>query len=259
MSRSMPWRYLWLTLGLSYLLIPLVGVAEFSLRMRRGVYSLDAYGVVLADPQFLQTFLYSSTLSLAAVVLAVLLVVPAAYVVHLRLPRLRPVLEFVTLLPLVVPAIVIVFGYFRLYGSSSWLALTNTEIGANVLLACGYATLALPYLYRAVDTGLTAIDVRTLTEAAESLGANPMRILVSVILPNIRAALLSGAFLTVAIVLGDFTFASLLDRPGFGPYMQLLGANRAYEPAALSVIAFFLTWALMALIGAFGQARTKSR
>ena len=259
MSRSMPCRYLWLTLGLSYLLIPLVGVAEFSLRMRRGVYSLDAYGVVLADPQFQQTFLYSAMLSLAAVVLAVLLVVPAAYVVHLRLPRLRPLLEFVTLLPLVVPAIVIVFGYFRLYGSSSWIALTNTEMGANVLLACGYATLALPYLYRAVDTGLTAIDVRTLTEAAESLGASPLRILVSVILPNIRAALLSGAFLTVAIVLGDFTFASLLDRPGFGPYMQLLGANRAYEPAALSVIAFFLTWALMALIGAFSQTRTKSR
>ncbi len=259
MSRSMPWRYLWLTLGLSYLLIPLVGVAEFSLRMRRGVYSLDAYGVVLADPQFQQTFLYSSVLSLAAVVLAALLVVPAAYVVHLRLPAFRPVLEFVTLLPLVVPAIVIVFGYFRLYGSSSWIALTNTEMGANVLLACGYATLALPYLYRAVDTGLTAIDVRTLTEAAESLGASPMRILVSVILPNIRAALLSGAFLTVAIVLGDFTFASLLDRPGFGPYMQLLGANRAYEPAALSVIAFFLTWALMALIGIFSQTRTKSR
>jgi hypothetical protein len=39
-------------------------------------------------------------------------------------------------------------------------------------------------------------------------------------------------------VLAEFTFASLLDRPAFGPYMQLLGANRAYEPAALSLIAF---------------------
>ncbi len=259
MSRSLGWRWLWLGLGLSYLLVPLIGVFEFSLRMRRGVYSFDAYGVVLADPQFQETFLYSTLMGVAAVLLALALVVPAAYVVHLRLPRLRPVLEFVTLLPLVIPAIVIVFGYFRLYGSSSWIALTHTEMGANTLLACGYATLALPYLYRAVDTGLTAIDVRTLTEAAESLGAGPIRILVSVILPNIRAALLSGAFLTVAIVLGDFTFASLLDRPGFGPYMQLLGANRAYEPAALSVIAFFLTWGLMALIGAFGQSRKKSR
>ena len=259
MTRGLVWRWFWLILGLSYLLVPLIGVIEFSLRLRRGQYSLDAYGIVLADPQFQATFLYSAVLSLAAVVLAVLLVVPAAYVVHLRLPAFRPVLEFVTLLPLVVPAIVIVFGYFRLYGSSSWLALTTTDTRANILLACGYATLALPYLYRAVDTGLTAIDVRTLTEAAESLGAGPIRILFQVILPNIRAALLSGAFLTVAIVLGDFTFASLLDRPGFGPYMQLLGANRAYEPAALSVIAFALTWGLMVMIGTFSQTRTKSR
>ena len=48
-----------------------------------------------------------------------LLVVPTAYWIRLRLPRLRPVVEFITLLPLVIPAIVIVFGYLRLYNSSS--------------------------------------------------------------------------------------------------------------------------------------------
>jgi putative spermidine/putrescine transport system permease protein len=76
------------------------------------------------------------------------------------------------------------------------------------------------------------------------------------VLPNIRTAILSGAFLTAAIVLGEFTFASLLDRPAFGPFMQLLGSNRAYEPAALSVVAFGLTWGLMVLIGAIGGRRS---
>ena len=76
-----------------------------------------------------------------------------------------------------------------------------------------------------------------------------------VVLPNIRSAVLSGAFLAVAIVLGEFTVASLLDRPAFGPYMQLLGANRAYEPAALALIAFALTWALMVGIAAIGGRR----
>ena len=47
-----------------------------------------------------------------------------------------------------------------------------------------------------------------------------------------------GAFLTFAIVIGEFTMASLLNRPAFGPYLQLIGANRAYEPAALAIIAF---------------------
>ena len=108
-------------------------------------------------------------------------------------------------------------------------------------------------MYRAVDTGLRAIDVRTLTEAAESLGAGRAAILLRVIFPNVRAAVLSGAFLTFAIVIGEFTLASLLDRPAFGPYLQLIGANRAYEPAALAVIAFVVTWACMGLMQLAGR------
>jgi putative spermidine/putrescine transport system permease protein len=112
----------------------------------------------------------------------------------------------------------------------------------------GYATLALPYMYRAVDTGLRTIDVGTLTEAAQSLGAGWITILGRIILPNVVGAVLSGAFLTLAIVMGEFTMAALLNRPAFGPFMQLIGANRAYEPPALAVIAFALTWGCMGLM-----------
>ena len=103
-------------------------------------------------------------------------------------------------------------------------------------------------MYRAVDTGLRAIDIATLTEAAQSLGAGWFTIMARVILPNVLVAVLSGAFLTFAIVIGEFVLAALLNRPAFGPYLQLIGANRAYEPAALAVIAFAVTWACMGLI-----------
>lgn len=249
------WAWLILALAASYFLLPLIATFEFSLRMLRGRYSFEAYSVVLADQQFQATFLFSVMMAVATIAIGVVLVVPTAYVVRLRLPKLRGLVEFLTLLPLVIPAIVIVFGYLRLYNSSSLLPLTGSEQGTNLLLAFGYATLALPYLYRTVDTGLRAIDVKTLTEAAESLGAGPLAVLVRVILPNIRAAVLSGAFLTFAIVIGEFTFASLLNRPAFGPYLQLIGANRAYEPAALAIIAFAITWACMVLIGFVGSGR----
>jgi putative spermidine/putrescine transport system permease protein len=221
--------------------------------MRRGEYSFDAYRVVLADPNFQATFGYSTLIALCTIVLGVLLVVPTAYWIQLRLPRLRPLVEFITLLPLVIPAIVIVFGYLRLYNSSSFLPLTANARATDFLLTCSYVTLALPYMYRAVDTGLRAIDVRSLTEAAEILGAGLPTILFRVILPNLRAAILSGAFLTFAIVIGEFTMASLLNRPAFGPYLQLMGANRAYEPSALAIIAFLVTWACMGLINVFGR------
>lgn len=242
------WAWGAFLLGLLYFVLPLVGMTEFSLKMRRGEYSFDAYAKVLGDPRFQETFGYSVVMALFTIAFGVLLVVPTAYWVRLKVPRARPYIEFLTLLPLVIPAIVIVFGYIRLYNTSSWLPLTGTAMGTNVLLMFGYATLALPYMYRAVDTGLRTIDVATLTEAAQSLGAGWATILARVILPNVLVAVLSGAFLTFAIVIGEFTMAALLNRPAFGPYMQLLGANRAYEPAALAVISFSITWLCMGLI-----------
>jgi putative spermidine/putrescine transport system permease protein len=242
------WSWLAFAVGMLYFFLPLIGTLEFSLRMRRGEYSLDAYRVVLADPRFQATFGYSVAMALLTILMGVLIVVPTAYWVRLKLPGWRPFIEFLTLLPLVIPAIVIVFGYIRLYNTSSILPLTGSATGTNFLLLAGYTMLALPYMYRAVDTGLRAIDVATLTEAAQSLGAGWLTIMVKVILPNVLVAVLSGAFLTFAIVIGEFTMAALLNRPAFGPYMQLLGANRAYEPAALAVIAFAITWACMGLI-----------
>lgn len=246
MQRLVSWVVF--VLAAFYFLVPLIGTLEFSLRARRGVYSLDAYRNVLGDPQFQQTLAYSVLLSIATVVLGVLIVAPTAFWVRIRLPRLRPVVEFITLLPLVIPPIVIVFGYIRLFNTSSILPLTGTARGTDFLLTAGYATLSLPYMYRAIDTGLRAIDVRSLAEAAQSLGAGWVTVLARVILPNIIVAILSGAFLTFAIVIGEYVLAALLNRPAFGPYMVWMGGNRAYEPAALAVIAFGLTWSAMAII-----------
>lgn len=252
-SRIGPW--IAILLGAIYFIVPLVATFEFSLRKRRGEYSFDAYEWVFADRRFLESFSYSTIVALVTILVGILLVVPAAYTVRVRYPRLRPIVEFVTLLPLVIPAIIIVFGYLRLYNSSSWLPMTSSRQATDLLLVFAYATLALPYMYRAVDTGMRAIDARTLTEAAQSLGAGWLTIMLRVILPNVRVALLSGAFLTFAIVIGEFTMASLLNRPAFGPYMQNIGANRAYEPSALAIIAFVVTWACMGLIQVLGRGR----
>ncbi|MER5171278.1 ABC transporter permease [Thioclava sp. GXIMD2076] len=246
MTKAASWAIM--ILGILYFVLPLWGMVEFSLSMRRGVYSFDAYTAVLSDPQFRQTFSYSVLMALLTILFGILLVVPTAFWVQLKLPRLRPLIEFITLMPLVIPAIVTVFGYIRLYNTSSWLPLTGTTLGTNFLLVMGYATLSLPYMYRAVDTGLRSIDVATLTEAAQSLGAGWVRIIGQIILPNVLVAVLSGSFVTFAIVMGEFTMAALLNRPAFGPYLQLMGANKAYEPFALATIAFVITWACMGLI-----------
>jgi len=247
--------WLWFVLGALYFLLPLYGTLDFSLRIQRGTLSLGAYRNAFADPQFIRSFTFSFQMAVVTIIVSLLLIVPTAYWVHLRLPRLRPIVEFLTLLPFVIPAIVLVFGLIRTYGRPVTIlsvpilpSLTNTPLGTNALLVAGYVVLSLPYMYRAVDNGLRAMDVRTLTEAALSLGAGWPTILRRVIFPNLRTGLLSGALLTFAIVIGELTIANFLARPAFAPYLALLSNSRAYEPAALTIISFALTWAAMGLI-----------
>jgi putative spermidine/putrescine transport system permease protein len=258
MKTSRVWAWIVLAVAAAYFLVPLLATFEFSLRIRRDGYTLDAYASVFSDPAFRATFGFSLLVGLMTIAAGILLVVPAAYFVRLRLPALRPLVEFVTLLPLIIPAIILVYGYIRLYNSSSWLPLTGSVLGTDILLVFGYVALSLPYMYRAVDTGLRAIDVATLTEAATILGASPATIIARVIFPNIVVAVLSGAFLTLAIVMGEFTIASLLNRPGFGPYLQSVGASRAYEPSALAVISFLFTWGAMGMIQVLAHFAPKS-
>ena len=241
-------------LGAVYFLLPLYATLDFSLRAKP---PFAAYTNSFADPKFISSLFYSFAVGVATIIGSLALIVPTAYWVQLRVPRARPIVEFVTLMPFVIPPVVLVFGLIRVY-SRPPIPLTHTDIGSTVLLAFGYVVLSLPYMFRAVDTGLRSIDIRTLTEAAQSMGAGWFTILWKVILPNIRVAILSGAFLTLAIVLGEFTIASFLARPAFGPYISQLGQTKAYEPAAVSLISFGLTWLAMILIAVLGRgARTR--
>jgi putative spermidine/putrescine transport system permease protein len=250
MKRGSFWAWLWITLGALYFLLPLIGTFIFSLRAKKDTFSLLAYENAFSDPKFLEAFGLSTLLAILTIIVSLLIVVPTAYWVQLRLPRLRPVIELITLLPFVIPTVVLVFGLIRVY---SRVGLTGSRLTSTILLIAGYTVLSLPYMYRAVDTGLRTIDVRTLTEAAQSLGAGWPTIIWEVIFPNIRTALLSGAFLTFAIVIGELVLANFLALLTFGPYLALLGQNKAYEPAALTIVSFLLTWACIGLIQFFGR------
>ena len=238
------WSWFWLIIGTAYFLLPLAATLQFSLQAKKGELGFTAYANVFKDAKFFESFAFSFQTALATILISALLLVPTAYWVQIRLPRLRPLIEFFTLLPIVVPAVVLVFGLARSYNRTQ---LTDSRQGLWVLLVGAYVVLSFPYMYRAVDTGLRSINVRVLTEAAQSLGATWLTIMARVIFPNIVVALLSGAFVTFAIVMGEFTIASLLAQPAFGPYMNLLSSSKVYEPSALAVVSFLLTWGSIAI------------
>jgi putative spermidine/putrescine transport system permease protein len=234
-------------LGILYFFLPLLATFLFSLRAELGHLGFKAYSNVFNDPGFQLKFPASVLWAVLTIIVAIVVFVPTAYWVRLKVPQFRSAVELITLLPFVIPAIVYVFGLVRTFSQPPLLI-----VDSPALLVAGYTMLSMPYMYRAIDTGLRAIDVQTLTEAAQSLGAGWGTILFRVIFPNIRVSILSGAFLSFAIVMGEYTLAQYLAKPAFAPYIALLIQNKAYEPAAATIISFALIWACMGIIQVIG-------
>lgn len=236
--------------GFLYFFVPLYGTLDFALKSKPFG---SAFTAILSDSEFISTLAYSFVAGVLTIILSILIIVPTAFWVRLKYPQLRPVIEFITLLPFVIPPVILVFGLLHTYGGSTPLPLANSDTGSNLLLIAAYVVLSFPYMYRAVDTGLRAIDIHSLTEASQSLGAGWIRILWQVILPNVRTSLLSGAFLTLAIVVGEFTIATFLGRHMFAVYLSIAGDTDPYEQAALALVSFGITWLAMILIAIIGR------
>ena len=183
---------IWLTLGAAYFVIPLAATLLFSLQSGKN-YSLNlsAYGQVIHDPEFWKTLRLSVVLSLETIVISLVLLVPTAYWVYLKLPRVRPYIEFLTILPFVVPPIILVVGLLKLYNGTVYAPLWFLE-SPYTFLASAYVILAFPYVYRSLDAGFRAIDIHTLTEASQSLGA-PWRTTLVRVSSRISAQLPSAA------------------------------------------------------------------
>jgi putative spermidine/putrescine transport system permease protein len=255
-KRASLWAWFWLILAAIYFFVPLFAAFRFSLQAKRGELGFTAYSNVLQSPDFAKSFTFSLQTALITIVVSTLLIVPTAYWVQLKLPRARSFIEFFTLLPFVIPAVVLVFGLIRAYNGTG---LTDSSSGIYTIMVGAYVTLSFPYVYRSVDTGLQSIKVRTLTEAAQSLGAGWFTILFRVIFPNVWVSIINGAFITFAIVMGEFTIASLLSQPTFGPYLNALSSSKVYEPSALSILSLALTWLCIALIQLLGRRTGQGR
>jgi len=248
-----PSAYFWLLIGGAYFFIPLLATLVFSLEANATgkCCTAENYSWVIHNGDFWHTLKISLVLAIETIVISLVIFVPTIYWVHLKLPRLRPVIAFLALIPFVVPPIVMVVGLLDVYrGTPSWFYAQPWGF-----LVAAYVILAFPYMFFSLDAGFRSIDVHTLTEASQSLGASWPTTLVKVILPNIRAAALAASFLTLAIVMGEFTIANLAAFQTFPRFLQYVNETQAYPAAALTLMSFALTWGAMLSLLLVGRRR----
>src|ERR1700761_7959553 len=249
----------WIVLALAagWGFVPLLATIKFSLWQGNAGFSFSAYTTILRAHDFRHTLWFSVQLALETTVITMALMVPTVYWVHLRLPRLRPAREMVSVLALVAPPIVLVVGLLDIYQGNAPTWFVDTP----KFLVAAYVIISLPFVYRALDAGIRAIDIHTLTEAAESLGASRSRTLLRVILPNLRGAVAICCLLCFVIVMGEYTIASIDLYETFPVYITFVGTSKAYEAAALSIISVLMTFGvalvflILSRIGAPGRRR----
>jgi putative spermidine/putrescine transport system permease protein len=226
-----------------YLLLPLLAMVEFSTRGAGDSRTIEAWQAIGTDSDLVSAIIASVELALLTVLGMLVLLVPTMTWVHLRLPRMRRVVEFICLLPLTIPAIVLVVGIAPIYAWVTYL------LGDSPLtLTFVYIVLVLPFAYRAIDAGLGAIDIVTLAEAARSLGSSWTQVLLRIVIPNIRGALISASVVSVALVLGEFTIASLLNFDTLQVVINLLGKRNAAVAVAVSVAALVFAFVLLLVL-----------
>lgn len=243
----------WVIVGvvLLFFAIPILSLLDSSSRLRGGGRNWSAWDPILqiatsSDPssQLIRDGLRNSLLLVAAtLVLMLLLLIPTMIWIRLRVPYLRRIMEFVCLLPLTIPAIVLVVGLGPVYRRVADLLGTG-----SVWLCFIYAILVLPFAYRALDAGLDSIEVRTLSEAARSLGAGWGTVMFRIVLPNIRSAVVSASFISLALVLGEYTVASLLARQNLQTAIFLVGQNNVKTASALALVALALGFVLLLVL-----------
>lgn len=242
---------------LGYLILPLFAMVEFSTRGDYGARSLASYAAIFTYPNLVDGITASLEIAVLTVLGMLLLLVPTMVWTVVRVPRMRRVVEFLCLLPLAIPAIVIVVGIGPIY---QWMGQHLGAVGASPLtLTFIDIILVLPYAYRAIDSSLRSIDTATLADAARSLGAGWPRTILQVIVPNIRGGILSASVLAIALVLGEYTISSLLSFNTMQVVIYLLGKRDPYVSVAVSFAALLFAFVLLFVISRFAPGAIHRR
>jgi len=229
---STVWRWVVLTLAAVYFLLPLWAALRFA--------GISAFGSLIGFAGFGSALWLSVKLAIITTLITIALMLPTAVYVHLRLPKVRRLLEGITILPIVIPPVVLITGVLAI--APGFLK------SSDLLLALEYVVLAMPFAYRSMDAGLRSLDLKTIVEASNSLGGGWVTTLWRVILPNLRTALLSATVLTIALVMGEYTMASLDLYQTFPVWIYVNSQTSGPVSVAASLLALFVTWLFLMLI-----------
>lgn len=222
----------------------------------------DAFWTAVSNPQAVATFKLTLLASLAVVVINSISGTIIAWVLVRDDFRGKSLLNSIIDLPFALPTIVAGLVLLALYGENGVLGLSGVSFTVvGVVLALMFVTL--PFVIRSVQPTLIELD-QEMEEAAASLGAKPLKIFRSVVLPNLMPAILGGATLAFARAVGEF--GSLILISGNIPFktevtsVHIYGLiETGYTTSAAAVSVVLLLFSVVILFGFHALNRKSGR
>lgn len=255
-GRPRLWRVTIFVLAAVFFLGPLLSAFKFSLQLNNGSYGFGNYGQIISNSAVRSSLIRSLEIAGVAAIVVVALMLPTVVWVRLRRPKLTPAMELITLLPIVIPPVVLAAGLESLQLAAPQWMISLVFNHALTALTPFYVVLAMPFTYRAIDIGVRAIDLHTLVDASRSLGASWPQTLVRVILPNVQTAVLGAMFLTIALCLGEVVLATFLLYTTFPVEMiNLRLESHVGVSVALSMITLVFSFLLLFIVSLVAQRR----
>lgn len=209
--------------------------------------TLDNFRIALGHDLTVPAIANSLKYASASTVVDLVLGIAIAYVVVRTRLAGRQVLDFLAMLPLAVPGLVLAFGFLAMSQEGHLLAFLNPVDNPTALLIIAYAVRRLPYVVRSAAAGFQQTS-ETLEEAAQNLGCPPLKATIKITLPLITANLIAGGLLAFAFAMLEVSDSLILaQKQAFYPVtkaifelFQLLGDGR-FLASALGV------WAMIFL------------
>ncbi len=209
--------------------------------------TLDNFEIALGHPLTVPAIANSLKFASVSTIIDVILGIAIAYVVVRSKIAGRQVLDFLAMLPLAVPGLVLAFGYLAMSQEGRFFSFLNPIENPTFLLIIAYSVRRLPYVVRSAVAGFQQTS-ETLEEAAQNLGCPPLKSTIKITLPLIAANLIAGGLLAFAFAMLEVSDSLILaQKQAFYPItkailelFQLLGDGK-YIASALGV------WAMVFL------------
>ena len=233
-----------------YLLLPLVVTIVYSLFDKwtdivpRG-FTVSSYATLFQDPEFLLCILRTLIVCIVPIVLTTVIILLAMFVTTVYFPGLDKYVQIICMIPYTIQGVILSVSILAAYVKSDTF-LSNRM----VMLFGAYSIIIMPYTYQGIKNGMSSVNVNTLLEAAEMLGASRIFAFFRIVVPNIVSSVVVSSLLAVGIIFGDYVLVRNLTGTSFQNmqiYLYQTMKSDSMKASAVFVVIMAITFMIAAV------------